>query len=163
MTGWPVHAYEYLINDRNGGIPSEEAYPYCCGTHNPLTQCNACLPEDYNRTQCGLQADATCNPTWNYRHCQEDFESAATISDWMLVSDDEDLLAASLVELGPLSVIVNAQEWGFYRAGIFFSQDCDPHQLDHAVLLVGYGTDDEFDLDYWIIKNSWYDSKCLLF
>lgn len=27
--------------------------------------------------------------------------------------------------------------------------------LDHAVLLVGYGTCSETGKDYWLIKNSW--------
>ena len=32
---------------------------------------------------------------------------------------------------------------------------CDPTSLDHAVLLVGFGTNTTSDMDYWIVKNSW--------
>ena len=41
-----------------------------------------------------------------------------------------------------------------YKKGIYSDPNCGD-QLDHGVLLVGYGYDSEHDMDYWIIKNSW--------
>lgn len=42
----------------------------------------------------------------------------------------------------------------FERSGIYDDQEsCDNGTLNHAVVLVGYGTAD--DTDYWIIRNSW--------
>lgn len=44
----------------------------------------------------------------------------------------------------------------FFKNGIFNDEDCgSTAPLTHAVLLVGYGHDNETNMDYWIIKNSW--------
>lgn len=54
----------------------------------------------------------------------------------------------------PVSVAIEANNLHFqlYSSGIFSYQKCG-NKLDHGVLVVGYGT--ENNQDYWIIKNSW--------
>ena len=54
---------------------------------------------------------------------------------------------------GPLSIALNAEMLQFYHKGIFNPVFCNPKNLDHAVLLVGWGT--EGSKPYWIVKNSW--------
>lgn len=42
-----------------------------------------------------------------------------------------------------------------YFAGIYYEPDCSSEDLDHGVLVVGYGFEGE-DVDgkkYWIVKN----------
>lgn len=55
----------------------------------------------------------------------------------------------------PLSVGVDANSNHFqaYKSGVFDAK-CG-HDLDHATLVVGYGTDSKTKQDYWIMKNSW--------
>jgi cathepsin L len=45
----------------------------------------------------------------------------------------------------------------YYTSGVYFDRGCAMMQkdnLDHAVVVVGYGTDPTKG-DYWIIRNSW--------
>lgn len=61
-----------------------------------------------------------------------------------------------LVTKGPLAVSVDASAWSFYSGGVLSYAQCGT-DIDHAVMMVGYGTDPSYG-DYWIIKNSWGSS-----
>ncbi len=71
-----------------------------------------------------------------------------------LSSESSADIAASLVEIGPLSVLLNASKLQFYKSGVFNPDRCSPDSLNHAVLNVGFGSD-ATDGDFFIIKNSW--------
>lgn len=64
-----------------------------------------------------------------------------------------------LEQIGPLSVLLDASFLQLYKKGIFDPIFCSKTELDHAVLMVGYGVDSSEDSNsdtpYWIIKNSW--------
>ena len=67
---------------------------------------------------------------------------------------DEDEIKEFLYETGPLAIALNATPLQLYMGGIFDvpSWLCGSSGINHAVTLVGYGTDSK---DYWIVKNSW--------
>jgi len=54
---------------------------------------------------------------------------------------------------GPLAVAINANKLMTYTNGVVDEIDCDENALDHAVFIVGYGS--ENGVDYWLVKNSW--------
>merc|ERR1712080_134814 len=59
-----------------------------------------------------------------------------------------------LANVGPISTSVAASDWGLYAGGIYDGCSYDePIIVNHAVMLVGYGSDPEGD--YWLIRNSW--------
>ena len=56
----------------------------------------------------------------------------------------------------PVSIAIqaNLSSFRFYSEGVYSDPNCGT-LLDHGVLLVGYGNDEETGLDYWLVKNSW--------
>lgn len=55
----------------------------------------------------------------------------------------------------PISVAIEADQKAFqlYMGGVFSDDTCGT-ELDHGVLVVGYGVDAS-DGEYYIVKNSW--------
>lgn len=59
--------------------------------------------------------------------------------------------------VGPIAISVDAT-WGSYSSGIFAAPLVDGVDIDHAVVLVGYGFDATLNQKYWLVRNSWSPS-----
>jgi hypothetical protein len=66
-------------------------------------------------------------------------------------------LMEAVYSRGPVAVSLDASQdsFTFYSAGIYFDTACmwKPQDLDHSMMLVGYGS--EAGGDYWLVRNSW--------
>ncbi|TKR63562.1 hypothetical protein L596_027375 [Steinernema carpocapsae] len=112
---------------KNKGIDSEEGYPY-------------------------VGMDGNC-------HYDKKFIAATDTGLSDISPGDEEALKAAVATQGPISVAIDAGHDSFqmYSKGVYFEPDCSSTNLDHGVLLVGYGTCPKHG-DYWIVKNSWGES-----
>ncbi|KAG8461867.1 hypothetical protein KFE25_013886 [Diacronema lutheri] len=86
---------------------------------------------------------------------------SVTISGFTDVPGKDEAALKAAVARQPVSVAIEADRSSFqlYKGGVFTSVTCGT-QLDHGVLVVGYGTDasasaESGPLDYWKVKNSW--------
>ncbi|KAF7803320.1 low-temperature-induced cysteine proteinase-like [Senna tora] len=107
----------------NGGIDTEADYPYT-----------------------GL--DGTCN-------IKKEETKVVSIDGYQDVErTDSALLCATAKQ--PISVGIDGSSLDFqlYTGGIYDGNcSSNPEDIDHAVLIVGYGSEE--GEDYWIVKNSW--------
>lgn len=62
-------------------------------------------------------------------------------------------LMNAVAQVGPIAVSVDASTWSAYDGGIFNGCNQKNPDINHAVVLVGYG--EENGKKYWLIRNSW--------
>merc|ERR1712013_162012 len=113
------------------GIVTEEEYPYTSG--DPTSNDDQVCDFDATKTDVSL----------------------ITMGFETLPHNDALAVMDHLANKGPLAASVAASDWGLYSGGVFDGCDYDSNiAVNHAVLLMGYGTDDDGQ-DYWLIQNSW--------
>ena len=113
---------------KNNGLCTEQAYPYFSGTTKTNGAC---------QKSCSIV-------------------SGSDISSTVSVSANSDNAMMTALAQQPVSVAIEADQSSFqlYKSGVF-TGSCGTN-LDHGVLLVGYGNMN--GLDYYIMKNSWSTS-----
>eukprot|EP00766_Chilomastix_caulleryi_P001161 gnl/Chilomastix_caulleri/2134.p1 GENE.gnl/Chilomastix_caulleri/2134~~gnl/Chilomastix_caulleri/2134.p1 ORF type:complete len:206 (-),score=77.08 gnl/Chilomastix_caulleri/2134:40-657(-) len=71
----------------------------------------------------------------------------------IITKGGEQAIAGAVTVHGALPVAINANPVQFYTGGILDPKNCSPKGLNHAVVIVGYGT--ENGVPFWKIRNSW--------
>ena len=109
----------------NNGLCSENDYPYISGQ---------------------TKSSGSCKTS-----CKNIKNSKITEFVDIIKSSDTEMMSA--VAQQPVSIAIQAdqREFQLYKSGVF-TASCGV-DLDHGVLVVGYGT--ENNLDYYLVKNSW--------
>lgn len=156
-------ALEGLHFRQTGALPSPLSTQQMidCSSSDYLMGCNGGVMSEafqYVRQAGGLVASSSYPYEGAQQSCQLEGNMAKleTESSYQTVTpNDADALMAALVANGPISIAIDGGQDSlqFYNGGIYSDRQCG--QPNHAVLLVGYGTDTETGLDYWLVKNSW--------
>jgi len=126
--GWPELCFDYVKGKGENGIETQASYPYTSGGGS----------------------DGTCDKA----KISDGKDVAALCTGKEAVAKDEASLQEACSNQGPISIAIYANsKFQSYNGGVFDDQGCCDHQLNHAVLLVGF--DSTASPPYWIIKNSW--------
>jgi C1A family cysteine protease len=87
--------------------------------------------------------------------CQADnYESVVKVTGYVDVQPNNEIELKKAVANQPLSIAIEADQMAFqfYSSGVLKKSKCGTN-LDHGVLLVGYGEDN--GTKFWKVKNSW--------
>jgi len=122
--------------------------------------CDGGTPENvfrYLRDTAGLELETDYPDRQQQGACSADFDlSVAHVDSFVKIKKyNEKELKSAVGLFGPVSVGIDAGERSmqFYRSGIYSDPMCITARIDHAVVVVGYGS--EKGKDYWIVRNSW--------
>ncbi len=117
----------------NGGL-MDNAFEYSIDN-------GMCSESDYSYTAVQGTCNTQCDKQVYFSSCQD-----------VMANNQQDLKAA--VDQQPISIAIEAdtKEFQLYKSGVLTGDACGTN-LDHGVLIVGYGTED--NQDYWLVKNSW--------
>ena len=170
--GYVWHAMQYV--EHVGGLVSYDELPNkMVDTYDVMSTTTT---PTCDKAAINADVQSSVETPWNT-------SSVAAITGFQMVAmgaSFEELMRVALLKNGPISITLNANGMDFYHHGVVGcaglgsgancstgaidnGAPCDPANLDHAVLLVGYGSQNSSAFDsslqdeipYWVVKNSW--------
>jgi C1A family cysteine protease len=141
---------------KNGELKSfsEQQLVDCAGGIYQNQGCNGGLMDNaFNYIQDkGIELESEYGYTARTDSCKYDAsETVMKVASHNDVNQTDADLAAAVAQT-PVSVAIDANPLQLYFGGIYSDWECGT-QLDHGVLVVGYGS--ENGKDYYLVKNSW--------
>ena len=121
--GLPERTVQWLTTP-HGGVSSTALYPYTSASGvDPTPKCNKAVP------------------------------NIAKLTGFGVVAGDSKSMLSGNTEYGVMSVVMDSKPLQFYKKGIITNPNCSPTGGNHAVAIVGYGT--EGGVAYWKVRNSY--------
>ncbi len=158
MGGWPWLALDYL--SKHVGVRTNDDFRYTGVPKGSTQTVFPCMPQGYSKVRCGEQDDMKCFKNTTQGQGSEQlcdtskgrYYARVTGYHRYVKMNERDMMA-TLINVGPLAVVIDAELLQFYTGGVFDIPNFLCPQLNHAVLVVGYGSTNN-GKDYWIVKNT---------
>jgi len=137
-----------------GGMRDDENWEQTCSP-SPFELCN-----HHQEGSHGICPDSkTLTPPSCNKECRpesgQDYENDRYYADKVWYLDNQEDMMKEIYHRGPISVAFRVyKDFYFYLDGVYQYTAGEDIGL-HAVKVVGWGYDPEYDLDYWTISNSW--------
>jgi len=141
--------------------------PDSCGGTGGCYGATAEIAFDYIASSGGIVQEFQF-PYYSYygdaHDCTIQSPPVATVDGYVkLPENNYTALMTAIADIGPISISVDATGWGAYESGVYTHWDQENPVINHAVVLVGYGVDNdgygiEGEQKYWTIRNSWSPS-----
>lgn len=128
-------SYSYGNHGCNGGM-MQNAFTYI-HDHGLTTEINYPYTAASSRSSC------------------QTYNAETYLSGCVSVTPNSELQLTYAVAKGPVSIAIEADTKAFqlYKSGVFDDVAACGTNIDHGVLVIGYGN--ENGKDYWLVKNSW--------
>ncbi|GAM20492.1 hypothetical protein SAMD00019534_036670 [Acytostelium subglobosum LB1] len=130
----------------NNLVPLSEQNLVDCSTNEGNSGCNGGEPSaamDYIISNGGIDTESSYPYTASQGSCNYDpSNSGSTLSSYVNVASGSESGLESASNQAPVSVGIDASHNSFqlYTGGIYYEPQCSTTELDHAVLVVGYGS-----------------------
>ena len=177
--------WSWALQNTGGRYQTEAAYPYnrTCNSYRETQLAPDGKPDGYTGKcnfkhpspagpcpPCGPDCRADGTPPCLLNETKAAGFSKASVQGWGFIAphgrrrrlgegddapNDVTRMVAALVKYGPAQIGIDAGCVIGYTGGIITNCTRTIEEQDHAVTIVGAGTDEETGVDYWLVRNSW--------